>query len=181
MSIKTTREILADLVSFDTTTANSNLPLIDYVRDYLGRLGVNAEIFLNKSGEKANLWATIGPSGPGGFILSGHTDCVPVEGQAWTSDPFTLTERNGLLYGRGASDMKGFLAAALASVPSLASAGLKQPVHLAFSYDEEIGCKCAEHRQRARKDAFAKQARFPGDGPDCQEGGEYGKGEKKLQ
>ena len=140
MSIKTTREILADLVSFDTTSINSNLPLIDYVRDYLAGLGVAAEIFLNQSGEKANLWATIGPSGPGGLILSGHTDCVPVEGQAWTSDPFALTERNGQLYGRGACDMKGFLAAALASVPSLASARLKQPVHLAFSYDEEIGC-----------------------------------------
>ena len=140
MSIKTTREILADLVSFDTTSTKSNLPLIDYVRDYLARLGVSAEIFLNESGEKANLWATIGPAGPGGFILSGHTDCVPVEGQAWSSDPFALTERGDLLYGRGASDMKGFLSSALACVPNLVSAGLKQPVHLAFSYDEEIGC-----------------------------------------
>ena len=95
MPHKTTREILADLVSFDTTSSRSNLPLIDYVRDYLAGFGIAAEIFANEKGDKANLWATIGKGGPGGFILSGHTDCVPVEGQAWTSPPFALTERNG--------------------------------------------------------------------------------------
>jgi acetylornithine deacetylase len=137
---KTTRDILADLVSFDTTSNRSNLPLIHYVRDYLAGFGVTAEIFPDASGEKANLWATIGRPGPGGFILSGHTDCVPVEGQAWTSSPFELTERDGRLYGRGSSDMKGFVACALASVPALVSATLAQPAHLAFSFDEEVGC-----------------------------------------
>lgn len=137
---KTTRAILADLVAFDTTTVRSNLPLVGYVRDYLASLGVEAEIFPDPTGTKANLWATIGPPGPGGTILSGHTDCVPVEGETWTSDPFVLTEREGRLYGRGACDMKGFLASCLAAVPGLAAARLARPVHLAFSYDEEIGC-----------------------------------------
>ncbi|BCP54998.1 acetylornithine deacetylase [Kaistia sp. 32K] len=137
---QTTREILADLVGFDTTSARSNLPLIEHVRAYLAIHGVTAEIFPSADGRKASLWATIGPAGPGGIILSGHTDCVPVEGQAWTSDPFTLTERDGRLYGRGACDMKGFDAAVLAIVPELVAAKLERPVHIAFSYDEEVGC-----------------------------------------
>jgi acetylornithine deacetylase len=140
MPHKTTREILADLVSFDTTSSRSNLPIIEYVSDYLAGFGIAAEIFVNDDGDKANLWATIGPAGPGGFILSGHTDCVPVEGQAWTSSPFELTERDGRLYGRGSADMKGFLACVLAAVPALVAAKLREPVHLAFSYDEEVGC-----------------------------------------
>ena len=137
---QTTREILADLVGFDTTSARSNLALIEHVRAYLASHGVTAEIFPSPDGGKASLWATIGPSAPGGIILSGHTDCVPVEGQAWSSDPFVLTERDGRLYGRGACDMKGFDAAALAIVPELVAAKLERPVHIALSYDEEIGC-----------------------------------------
>ncbi|WP_336802126.1 acetylornithine deacetylase [Kaistia sp. MMO-174] len=137
---KSTREILADLVGFDTTSARSNLALIDYARAYLAGHGVTAEIFPSDDGTKASLWATIGPAGPGGIILSGHTDCVPVEGQAWSSDPFVLTERDGRLYGRGACDMKGFDAAALALVPELVAARLERPVHIALSYDEEVGC-----------------------------------------
>ena len=136
----TSREILADLVGFDTTSARSNLALIEHVRAYLAGHGVIAEIFPSTDGTKASLWATIGPAGPGGIILSGHTDCVPVEGQAWSSDPFTLTERDGRLYGRGACDMKGFDAAALAIVPELVAAELERPVHIALSYDEEVGC-----------------------------------------
>jgi acetylornithine deacetylase len=136
----TTREILADLVGFDTTSSRSNLALIDYARDYLAGHGIEAETFPSPDGTKASLWATIGPSGPGGIILSGHTDCVPVEGQAWSRDPFVLTERDGRLYGRGACDMKGFDAAILALVPDLIEAKLDRPVHLALSYDEEIGC-----------------------------------------
>jgi acetylornithine deacetylase len=136
----TTREILADLVGFDTTSSRSNLALIEHVRAYLARHGVTAEIFPSADGTKASLWATIGPAGPGGIILSGHTDCVPVEGQAWSSDPFTLTERDGRLYGRGACDMKGFDAAALAMVPELVATKLERPVHIALSYDEEVGC-----------------------------------------
>ncbi|MDQ0395467.1 acetylornithine deacetylase [Labrys monachus] len=140
MTTSTTREILADLVAFDTTSSRSNLPLIRYVRDYLAGFGIEAEIFADDAGDKANLWATIGPPGPGGFILSGHTDCVPVDGQAWTSPPFALTERDGRLYGRGSTDMKGFLASVLAAVPALVAGKLREPVHLAFSYDEEVGC-----------------------------------------
>lgn len=136
----TTRDILAELVAFDTTSRNSNLPLVEHVVRYLAGHGVEAEIFLDAERRKANLYATIGRPGEGGFILSGHTDCVPVDGQAWATDPFVLTERDGRLYGRGSADMKGFLASALALVPRLVAEPLPQPVHLAFSYDEETGC-----------------------------------------
>lgn len=138
-----TRGILADLIGFDTTSRNSNLALVEHVRHYLCGHGVEAEIFPDAEGRKANLYATIGDGGGGGgggFILSGHTDCVPADEQAWTSDPFVLTERDGRLYGRGAADMKGFLASALALVPRLVAARGRARVHLAFSYDEETGC-----------------------------------------
>jgi acetylornithine deacetylase len=135
-----TERILRDLVAFDTTSAKSNLPLMAYVSDYLDSHGVSSRLIMDETGEKANLWATIGPAGDGGLILNGHTDCVPVDGEVWTSDPFTLTERDGRLYGRGAADMKGFVASALAAVPDLLASGLSRPVHLAFSHDEEIGC-----------------------------------------
>jgi acetylornithine deacetylase len=133
-------KILADLVAFDTTSATSNLPLLDYVEQYLGQYGVSCRRIFDHDSRKANLWASIGPDVDGGLVLSGHTDCVPVEGQAWSTDPFTLTEREGKLYGRGSSDMKGFLASVLATVPYIASTRRRKPVHLAFSYDEEIGC-----------------------------------------
>ena len=136
----TTREILADLIAFDTTSRNSNRPLIDYVVTYLRGFGIEPVLVWNEEGTKANLWATIGPDISGGVILSGHTDTVPVDGQAWTSNPHQMVERDGLLYGRGTCDMKGFLAAALALVPKIAKADLKRPVHLAFSHDEELGC-----------------------------------------
>jgi acetylornithine deacetylase len=127
-------------VAFDTTSRGSNLALIAYVEAELARLGVSGRRVPNESGSKANLFATIGPMAPGGIVLSGHTDVVPVDGQPWTSDPFTLTPRDGRLYGRGTCDMKGFLALALAAAPDLAKAPLARPVHLAFSYDEEVGC-----------------------------------------
>jgi acetylornithine deacetylase len=133
-------EILAKLVAFDTTSRGSNLALIAFVEAELGKLGVSGRRVPNEDGTKANLYATIGPMTEGGVILSGHTDVVPVDGQAWTSDPFTLTPRNARLYGRGTCDMKGFLALALAAAPDLAKAPLARPVHLAFSYDEEVGC-----------------------------------------
>jgi acetylornithine deacetylase len=133
-------DILSRLVAFDTTSRGSNLELIAYVEDLLGRSGVPSRRIANADGTKANLWARIGPDQPGGVVLSGHTDVVPVDGQAWTSDPFTLTRRDGKLYGRGSCDMKGFLALALAATPRLAAHSLSQPVHLAFSYDEEVGC-----------------------------------------
>ena len=132
---------LAKLVAFDTTSRDSNLALIEYVEGLLAGLGVAATRVPNADGRKANLYATLGPAAEGGVVLSGHTDVVPVDGQNWSSDPFTLTERDGRLYGRGSCDMKGFLALALAAAPIFAEPGrLKRPVHLAFSYDEEIGC-----------------------------------------
>ncbi len=135
-----TREILADLIAFDTTSRNSNRPLLDYVIEYLRAYGVEPVLIWNEDRTKANLWATIGPDVSGGLILSGHTDTVPVDGQEWSSDPYVMTERDGLLYGRGTCDMKGFLASALALVPKLAAGELERPVHLSFSHDEEVGC-----------------------------------------
>jgi acetylornithine deacetylase len=134
------REILETLVGFDTTSRNSNLALIEWVEAYLDGHGVPHRRVPNADGSKSNLLATIGPAIEGGAVLSGHTDVVPVDGQPWTSDPFSLVERDGRLYGRGTCDMKGFLALALAAVPDLIDARPRRPVHLAFSYDEEIGC-----------------------------------------
>ena len=133
-------EVLARLVAFDTTSRGSNLALIDYVEGELARSGLAGRRLPNAQGDKANLFASIGPAVEGGVVLSGHTDVVPVDGQAWTSDPFALTRRGERLYGRGTCDMKGFLALALAAAPALARAPLARPVHLAFSYDEEVGC-----------------------------------------
>lgn len=133
-------DILRSLVAFDTTSRNSNLDLIEWVEAYLGALGVRTRRAPNKDGGKTNLMATIGPPIAGGVVLSGHTDVVPVDGQPWSTDPWTLTQRDGRLYGRGTCDMKGFLALALAAAPDLATSTLKRPVHLAFSYDEEVGC-----------------------------------------
>ena len=110
-------ELLAKLVAFDTTSAKSNLPLIDFVRATLEAHGVASTLIPSEDGTKAALFATIGPKGDGGVGLSGHSDCVPVTGQSWTSDPFTLARRDGKLYGRGSCDMKGFIACVLASVP----------------------------------------------------------------
>jgi acetylornithine deacetylase len=131
---------LQRLVAFDTTSRVSNLELIAYVEAELGRLGVPVRRIANAEGTKANLLATLGPQAEGGVVLSGHTDVVPVDGQAWTGNPFELTRRGDRLYGRGTCDMKGFLALMLAAAPTLAAAPLARPVHLAFSYDEEIGC-----------------------------------------
>jgi acetylornithine deacetylase len=133
-------DILERLVGFDTTSRSSNLPLIDYVEAQLEPLGASPVRAPNADGSKTNLFARIGPAAPGGVVLSGHTDVVPVDGQAWSSDPFVLTRRGERLYGRGTCDMKGFLALMLAAAPDLAAASLKRPAYLAFSYDEEIGC-----------------------------------------
>jgi acetylornithine deacetylase len=138
--------ILERLVAFPSVSSQSNLALIQWIRDYLGDLGVAATLVPAPDGQpKANLWASIGPDRPGGIVLSGHTDVVPVEGQPWSSDPFTLIRRDGRFYGRGTSDMKGFIALALALVPEMLARPLKTPVHLAFSYDEELGCLGAPH------------------------------------
>lgn len=133
-------DLIRDLVRFDTTSRNSNLELIDYIRNYLARLGVESTLVFDETGRKASLYATIGPKDRGGILLSGHTDTVPVDGQDWASDPFTLTRRGDRLYGRGTADMKSFVAIALAFAPDFAKADLKTPIHYAFSYDEEVGC-----------------------------------------
>ncbi len=134
------KDLLARLVGFDTTSAKSNLHLIAFVEAYLGEHGIASERVPNEDGTKSSLFATIGPKDGGGIGLSGHTDVVPVEGQNWHTDPFTLTGRDGRLYGRGACDMKAFVACMLAIVPTLMARPLKTPVHLIFSYDEEVGC-----------------------------------------
>ncbi|BAN26897.1 acetylornithine deacetylase ArgE Metallo peptidase MEROPS family M20A [Caballeronia insecticola] len=136
----TSRALLEKLIGFATVSRDSNLELIEFVRTYLAGYGVESELFYNNARTKANLFATIGPRNRGGIVLSGHTDVVPVDGQAWTVDAFRLTEKDGRLYGRGTADMKGFLASVLAAVPRFIERDLKLPVHLAFSYDEEVGC-----------------------------------------
>ena len=133
-------QTLDRLVGFDTTSRNSNLELIDYVRERIEPLGARVRLTHDENGGKANLWATFGPDGPGGIVLSGHTDVVPVDGQDWSSDPFAMEERGGRLYGRGTADMKGFVACATAHAARFAALDLKTPVHFAFSYDEEVGC-----------------------------------------
>ena len=133
------RDLLSTLVGFDTTSRRSNLALVEWVERYLDGLGASHRRVPHADGSKSNLLATLGPADPGGVVLSGHTDVVPVDGQPWTTDPWTVTERDGRLYGRGTCDMKGFLALALAAAPELAKTA-RRPVHLAFSFDEEIGC-----------------------------------------
>jgi acetylornithine deacetylase len=132
--------ILERLVAFDTTSHKTNIPLILYVEDYLREHGVASYLVPTDDGQKASLFATIGPDHAGGIALSGHTDVVPVDGQAWDTDPFKLTVKDDRYYGRGASDMKGFLACVLAAVPRFNAKPLAKPIHIAFSYDEEIGC-----------------------------------------
>jgi acetylornithine deacetylase len=132
--------MLDQLIAFDTTSRNSNLALIDFVSDYLGAHGIASERVFDATEKKADLYATIGPAGGGGIMLSGHTDVVPIDGQAWHSDPFAVTARDSRLYGRGTSDMKSFLAVALALVPEMTARRLATPIHFALSYDEEVGC-----------------------------------------
>lgn len=140
MKSATTAELLARLIAFDTTSHRSNLPLIEFVEHYLERHGVASRRVMDASGQKANLYATIGPADRSGLMLSGHTDTVPTTGQAWSVPTHELTAKNDRLYGRGTADMKGFLAAVLAAVPDMVQADLQRPLHLAFSHDEEVGC-----------------------------------------
>ncbi|MGL4974132.1 MAG: acetylornithine deacetylase, partial [Bosea sp. (in: a-proteobacteria)] len=152
----TPREMLAKLVSFPSESQVSNLDIIQFAHDWLASIGVESQIVPSPDGIKANLFATIGPKVDGGVVLSGHTDVVPVAGQNWSSDPWTLTERDGRLYGRGTCDMKGFDALALALVPDMLKAGLKRPIHIALSYDEETGCVGAPFMIRAMAEAGIK-------------------------
>lgn len=132
--------LLATLVGFDTTSRHSNLALMSFIEGYLAEHGVNARLIHNTAGTKANLWATLGPADVPGVVLSGHSDVVPVDGQDWSVPPFEMTTRDGRHYGRGTADMKGFLACVLAAVPKMQAATLERPIHIAFSYDEEVGC-----------------------------------------
>ncbi|MFN9543264.1 MAG: acetylornithine deacetylase, partial [Alphaproteobacteria bacterium] len=136
----TPRDMLSRLVSFDTTSRDSNLGLVAFVEDYVGAWGLKSRRIPNPEGTKANLLITIGPDIPGGVILSGHTDVVPVDGQPWDTDPFDMVERDGRYYGRGTSDMKAFSAVILSLIPEFVAHPLRTPVHIALSYDEEVGC-----------------------------------------
>lgn len=131
--------ILEKLVGFDSISGRPNHGVTGYIRDYLAGHGVEATLSFDDGGERANVFATIGPAVDGGVVLNGHTDVVPVEGQPWSTDPFTLTRNGDRLHGRGSVDMKGFLACVLASVPRFQAANLSRPIHIAFSFDEETG------------------------------------------
>ena len=133
-------DLTRKLIAFDTTSRNSNLALIDFVRDYLDAHDVKTALIPDETGKKANLYGTIGADDRPGICLSGHTDVVPIDGQDWTSDPWALTEKGGKLYGRGSCDMKGFLGCVLSSVPQFSKTKLATPLHLLFSFDEEVGC-----------------------------------------
>lgn len=137
---KNALDLLGRLVAFDTVSSRSNLDLIAYVSEVLALSGIQAEIMTDRSGGKANLVATIGPRVPGGLMLAGHTDVVPTDGGEWSSDPFSADIRGDRVYGRGTADMKGFIAVVLSLVPEIAAMALDFPVHIALTYDEEIGC-----------------------------------------
>jgi acetylornithine deacetylase len=132
--------LIRDLIAFPTVSRDPNRDLLLYVESYLAWHGITADILWAPGGEKGNLWATIGPPGQRGVILSGHSDVVPVDGQAWSSDPFAMREAGGKLYGRGSCDMKGFIGIVLAAVPEMLRRKLVAPVHIAISFDEELGC-----------------------------------------
>ena len=132
--------MITKLVGFDTVSRNSNLELIHFVKDYLAEYGVDSHLVTSSKGDKANLFATVGPDVEGGVVLSGHTDVVPVDGQPWDTDPFQVVQKDGKLYGRGTCDMKSFSAIGLSMVPDMLKRKLKRPIHFALSYDEEYGC-----------------------------------------
>ena len=143
--LQATQDILADLIAFPTISTDSNLDLIDYLARRLEAAGARVQVFKDKENPKANLFATIGPEIDGGIVLSGHTDVVPVADQNWTADPFEMQCRDGKLFGRGACDMKGFIATAVAMAPHFAKANLSRPIHFAFTHDEESGCFGAQN------------------------------------
>ena len=153
----TAQTILSHLVSFPVLGGQSNLPVLDWIEDYLRQLGVEYQLVPNEDGSKACLHCRIGPATDGGVILSGHMDVVPTEGQPWDTDPFSLTEKESRLYARGSCDMKGFLACCLAAVPLLQKAALRRPVYLAFSYDEEIGCRAGDIIAEAICDYYSER------------------------
>jgi acetylornithine deacetylase len=136
----TAEEMLDRLIGFETVSGRSNRALLEFVQGYLIKHGIAARIVPNADGDRGNLFATIGPQTTGGIALSGHTDVVPVDGQPWSTNPFVATAKDGRIYGRGTADMKSFIAVALSLVPAFQALPLRRPIHLCFSYDEEIGC-----------------------------------------
>lgn len=153
-----TKGILRDLIAFPTVSADSNLEMIAYLGNHLEACGARVEIFPDAGGTKANLFATLGPDAPGGLVLSGHCDVVPVADQDWSSDPFAMSEREGRLFGRGSCDMKGFLAATLAMTPRLAARDRARPIHFSFTHDEEVGCLGAQALARILQDRGIRPA-----------------------
>lgn len=160
MRLEKTIRLLSDLVSFPVLGGESNLNIVEYIGKYLEENNVEYQLVKNPEGTKASMHCRIGPAVDGGLILSGHTDVVPVAGQAWDTDPFVLTEKDGKLYARGSADMKGFLAICLASIPAMHAAGLKKPIYLAFSYDEEIGCLAAPELVEAINRFYTEKPQF---------------------
>ncbi len=156
--IAETKGILADLIGFQTVSADSNLQMIAYLAERLEACGARVEVIQEESGKKANLFATLGPPCDGGIVLSGHSDVVPVTDQDWSSDPFEMLERDGKLFGRGTCDMKGFIAATLATAPHFAQNIRDRPLHFAFTYDEETGCIGAGHLAQSLTDCGIKPA-----------------------
>jgi len=157
----TVEKILAKLVSFPVLGGESNLPLLNWIKDYIESHGIDVRLVPNEEGNKASLHCRIGPAVDGGVILSGHMDVVPVAGQEWTTDPFVLTDKgDGKLYGRGSCDMKGFLACCLAALPKMVKADLKKPIYFAFSYDEEVGCLSAPELARAIRTDYKETPKY---------------------
>lgn len=158
--MQSAQDILSHLISFPVLGGQSNLPIIEWIKNYLDQYGVTYHLVPHATEAKASLHCRIGPSVDGGVILSGHTDVVPVEGQAWTSEAFELTEKGDKLYARGSCDMKGFIACCLACVPEMVKADLKQPLYFAFSYDEEIGCLAGTELAEAIRDFYPEKPKY---------------------
>ena len=153
-------DILAKLVSFPVLGGESNLGIIYWIKAYIEEFGIKTTLVPNEDNTKASLHCRIGPQVDGGIILSGHTDVVPVEGQDWLTDPFTLVKKDGKLFGRGSADMKGYIACCLAALPYFISSDLKKPIYFAFSYDEEIGCLAAEDLIESIKTTYPEKASY---------------------
>ena len=143
-------KMIERLIAFNTVSRDSNLELIEFVEEYLHSHGIAPTRVPNDTGDKSNLYATVGPQEAGGVVLSGHTDVVPVDGQSWDTDPFSITPKEGRLYGRGTCDMKAFIAIGLALVPEMRQ--LNKPIHFALSYDEEVGCFCLLYTSPSPRD-----------------------------
>ena len=158
--MQTVEKILADLVSFPVLGGFSNLSIMEYIKSYLDDYKVSYHLVPNDEGNKTSLHCRIGPPVDGGVILSGHTDVVPVEGQDWATEPFTLIEKEGKLYGRGSTDMKGFIACCLAALPDMVKMPLKKPIYFAFSYDEEVGCLGGPDLVQAIKDDYEETPKY---------------------